>query len=37
MAQMGAPKTCVLWVSVKAVREEGKGNVVHNPYLGIYY
>lgn len=32
---MEASRTCVLWVSVKAVREEGMGNGEHDLHLGI--
>lgn len=33
--QMEASRTCVLWVSMKAVLEEGMGDGEHDPHLGI--
>lgn len=35
LTQMEASRTCVLWVSVKAVREEGMGNGEHDLHHGI--
>lgn len=35
MTQVEALRTCVLWVSMKAVTEEGMGNGEHDSHLGI--
>lgn len=31
---MEASRTCILWLSMKAVREEGMGNGEHDPHPG---
>lgn len=35
MPQMEASRTCVPWVSMKAVTEKGMGNGEHDSHLGI--
>lgn len=32
---MEASRTCILWLSMKAVTEEGMGNGEHDPHFGI--
>lgn len=35
LTQMEASRTCILWLSMKAVTEEGMGNGEHDPHFGI--